>query len=62
MQLRAVNFAGTPVPADAILPLRPTGRNDPFSFTLAATSITLQVAADPLNRVTLTRLPESAAP
>ena len=62
MQLRAENFAGTPVPADAILPLRPTGRNDPFSFTLVATSITLQVATDPLNRVTVTRLPESAAP
>jgi len=51
MQLRALHFAGTPVPPDTILPLRPTGRNDPFAFTLSAASVTLVVAADPLNRV-----------
>ncbi len=51
MRLQASHFAGAPVPPDAILPLRPTGRNDPFAFTLSAASITLVVAADPLNRV-----------
>jgi len=62
MQLRAATFAGAPVAADAILPLRPTGRNDPFAFTLAASTITLDVAADPLNRVVLTRLPGVPVP
>ncbi len=62
MQLRAASFAGAPVPADAILPLRPTGHNDPFAFTLAASTVTLEVAADPLNRVALTRLPGASAP
>ena len=62
MQLRAANFAGAPVAADAILPLRPSGRNDPFAFTLAASTVTLEVAADPLNRVVLTRLPGTPAP
>ena len=62
MQLRAASFAGAPVAADAILPLRPTGRNDPFAFTLAASTIAFEVAADPLNRVTLTRLPGAPAP
>ena len=61
MQLRATSFAGAPVPADAILPLRPTGRNDPFAFTLAATSITLVVTADPLNRVALSTAPNAIA-
>ncbi len=62
MQLRATNFAGTPVAADAILPLRPTGRNDPFAFTLATATVTFEVAADPLNRVALTRLSDTALP
>ncbi len=62
MQLRAATFAGAPVAADAILPLRPTGRNDPFAFTLAASTVTFDVAADPLNRVALTRLPGVPAP
>lgn len=61
MRLRAVHFAGAPVAEDAVLPLRPTGRNDPFAFTLAAATVTLEVAADPLNRVALTRLPEAPA-
>ncbi len=51
MHLQATHFAGAPVPADTIVPLRPTGRNDPFAFTLSAASVTLVVAADPLNRV-----------
>jgi type II secretion system protein H len=62
MQLRATSFAGAPVAADAILPLRPTGRNDPFAFTLAASTVTVEVAADPLNRVALTRLPGAPPP
>lgn len=62
MQLHAARFAGAPVAADAILPLRPTGRNEPFAFTLAASTVAFEVAADPLNRVALTRLPGVPAP
>ena len=36
-----------------IVPLRPTGRNEPFTFELAARDARIVLAADPLNRVTL---------
>lgn len=62
MQLRATRFAGAPVPAESILPLRPSGRNDPLAFALAASTVTIEVAADPLNRVAWTRLPDTPAP
>ncbi|MEP7327678.1 MAG: type II secretion system minor pseudopilin GspH [Betaproteobacteria bacterium] len=62
MRLAATRFAGAPVAADAILPLRPTGRNDPFAFTLTTSSTTLEVAADPLNRVAVARPTDAAVP
>jgi general secretion pathway protein H len=47
----AATFAGAPVAADAILPFRPSGRNEPYTLLLASPEWTLIVAADPLNRV-----------
>ena len=44
-------YAGQPLPADAIVPLRASGRNEPMSFTLHAAQTRINLAADPLNRV-----------
>ena len=46
-------YAGQPVPAGAVLPLYPSGRNEPFLIELAAPEWQLLLAADPLNRVAL---------
>lgn len=53
MQLRPIAYAGRALEADAIVPLRATGRNEPFAFELIARDVTLALAADPLNRITL---------
>ncbi len=37
--------------ADAILPFRPSGRNEPYALLLASPAWSLVVAGDPLNRV-----------
>lgn len=58
MRVRAINYAGRDLEGEAIVPLRATGRNEPFAFELAARDATFVLAADPLNRVTLS----SAAP
>jgi general secretion pathway protein H len=44
-------YAGTPVPPDAILPFRPSGRNEPYVLVLASPGGRVVVAGDPLNRV-----------
>jgi general secretion pathway protein H len=45
------SYAGGPVPLDAILPFRPSGRNEPYALMLSSTSWSLVVSGDPLNRV-----------
>ena len=47
----AVTYAGAPVAPDAILPFRASGRNEPFTLQIASTAWSLQIDADPLNRV-----------
>jgi type II secretion system protein H len=47
-------YAGQRVAPDALIPLRPTGRNEPYAFALAAAGTNWLVAADPLNRVAVT--------
>jgi type II secretion system protein H len=47
------SYAGQPVPNDAVLPLLPSGRNEPYSIALASPQWQLLLAADPLNRVAL---------
>ena len=44
-------YAGAPVAADAILPFRPSGRNEPYALLLASPAWSMVVAGDPLNRV-----------
>jgi len=49
----AVAYAGAPVAADAILPFRASGRNEPFTLVVGSPTWSLQIDADPLNRVHL---------
>src|SRR5439155_24666146 len=47
------SYAGQRIAADAIVPLRASGRNEPFTFTVASPAWLVVVAADPLNRVSI---------
>jgi general secretion pathway protein H len=48
-----LSYAGMPLPADAIVPLRASGRNEPFAFVMTGRSARIVLRADPLNRVSL---------
>jgi general secretion pathway protein H len=54
LRVAPASYAGMPVPSDAILPFRATGRNEPYAIVLAAAGSQLLVASDPLNRVRVT--------
>jgi len=62
MRVAPVSYAGRPLAADAIVPFRPTGRNEPYALALRGGSVEIVVAADPLNRVTLGQVTAGAAP
>ena len=47
-------YAAQPVAADAIVPLRASGRNEPFVIELAAAEWHILLFSDPINRVTVT--------
>ena len=47
------SYAGQLVPPGAVLPLVPSGRNEPFVIELDAPEWQLLLAADPLNRVVI---------
>jgi general secretion pathway protein H len=47
-------YAGQPLTAQAIVPLRPSGRNEPYAFVLASPTLEAIVSADPMNRVAVT--------
>jgi len=51
LALTPASYAGAPVAADAILPFRPSGRNEPYTLLLASPAWSVIVAGDPLNRV-----------
>jgi general secretion pathway protein H len=53
MTVTPVAYAGAPVAPDAILPFRASGRNEPFTLQIASPAWSLQIDADPLNRVHL---------
>jgi type II secretion system protein H len=53
MRVVPLRYAGRPLAADAIVPLRPTGRNEPYALALEGRATTVVLAADTLNRVTL---------
>ncbi len=54
LSIMAREYAGLPVAADAILPLRASGRNEPYVIQIASPEWLTLLAADPLNRVALT--------
>ncbi len=45
------SFAGAPVTADAILPFRTSGRNEPYALILGSPAWSVYITGDPLNRV-----------
>ena len=47
------SYAGRPLAAHTLVPLRPSGRNEPATFAIDAGEAHVVVALDPLNRVTL---------
>jgi general secretion pathway protein H len=49
--IRLASYAGAPVAEDAILPFRPSGRNEPYALELGSPAWSQIVAGDPLNRV-----------
>ena len=48
-----LSFAGQPLAVDAIVPLRASGRNEPFAFLVRGKSSRVVLSADPLNRVSM---------
>jgi general secretion pathway protein H len=46
-------YAGQRIGGNAIVPLRASGRNEPFAFALMSPAWRVMLAADPLNRVTI---------
>jgi general secretion pathway protein H len=52
MRVAPMTYAGAPVAPDAILPFRPTGRNEPYALALASSAGNVVVTGDPLGRVT----------
>ena len=57
----AVAYAGRALASDAIVPLRASGRNEPFAFALSTPAWRTIVALDPLNRASIAG-PSTAAP
>ncbi len=53
LSARLVAYAGAAVEAGTVLPLRPTGRNEPFVLLLEHGDGNTLLATDPLNRVTI---------
>lgn len=60
LDIEPATYAGRQLAAHTLVPLRPSGRNEPASFVLRAPDLTLVVALDPLNRTSVTEV--SATP
>ena len=60
MRWRSRSQAG-PLPSDAVVPLRASGRNEPFAFVLTTPASRTLVPLDPLNRVSIAG-PSALAP
>lgn len=56
---RPLHYAGASVAPDAILPLRASGRNEPYDLVIATRDWLASVRADPLNRVSFEILPNA---
>ncbi len=51
MVARVASYAGQPVADDAVVPLAPSGRNEPYAIELDSAQWRTLLLADPLNRV-----------
>ena len=51
------SYGGRPLSPHTLVPLRPSGRNEPSTFTVDAGEVRVVVALDPLNRVSLQEAP-----
>lgn len=51
LAVSTATYAGAPTTAGAIIPFRPSGRNEPFVLVLTSPGGIITIAADPLNRV-----------
>jgi hypothetical protein len=49
----ALAYAGRGIASNAIVPLRASGRNEPFAFALATPGFRTVIALDPLNRASI---------
>ena len=61
LDVAALAYGGRAVAANALLPLRASGRNEPLAFALATPRYRTIVALDPLNRAAISG-PASVAP
>jgi type II secretion system protein H len=61
MQVAAVVYAGRRLAPNVIVPLRASGRNEPSAYALLTRTAEVEVALDPLNRVTISA-PQTIAP
>lgn len=50
---RAFAYAGRSVAADTIVPLRASGRNEPFAFVFSTADYRTLISVDPLNRASI---------
>jgi type II secretion system protein H len=53
MVVAPLSFAGRSLASDAIVPLRASGRNEPYAFVLSGRTSRIVLVSDPLNRVTM---------
>jgi general secretion pathway protein H len=49
----ALTYAGRALQPNVIVPLRPSGRNEPATFAIAGGGVRVLIALDPLNRVSI---------
>ena len=51
MTVDVQTYSGAPVPKDTVIPFRASGRNEPYTMTLAGSGHSIVVSGDPLGRV-----------
>jgi type II secretion system protein H len=61
MHVAALAYAGRRLAPNVIVPLRASGRNEPSAYALRTQAAEVDVALDPLNRVTISA-PQTIAP
>jgi hypothetical protein len=53
LDVAVTTYAGAPVATDVIVPLRPSGRNEPYTLVITHRGGLATLDSDPLNRVTI---------